>query len=252
MNIDLEALQRDGFVVLRRVVPEAMCARFETDLETIGQAGLRARGRSQNAPDAIADILRLGGAYRQALFANLKHLRVVQEMGNHVALTLQAAGVLDWLGYEALVAYPTVRADVPNEETYLLPMHQDYATPCRRAFRVWATLRPASAASGTLRVVPGSHLGGLIVHDTSDPARPCVPESAYDRSRVRLLELDAGDGILFDPLLVHGSAPAKNGRMKYNLLVNLWDLTTLADPDDAEDPITERVRMRHVRDTVRG
>jgi hypothetical protein len=79
-----------------------------------------------------------------------------------------------------------------------------------------------------------------------------VPESAYDRTRTRLLELDAGDGILFDPLLVHGSVAATNGRMKYNLLVNLWDLTTLADPDDPEDPVAGRVRMRQVRDAVRG
>ncbi|UTP40364.1 phytanoyl-CoA dioxygenase family protein [Phenylobacterium sp. LH3H17] len=252
MNVDFDALLRDGFVVLGGVVPETMCARFEADLEIIGRAGLNQRGRSQGEPDAIADLLRLGGAYRQALFSNLKHLRVVQEMGHHVVSTLETAGVLDWLGYEALVAYPTIRADVPDEDTYLLPMHQDYATPCRRAFRVWATLRPASATSGSLLVVPGSHLGGLIAHDTSDPARPFVPDSAYDSSGTRLLELEAGDGILFDPLLVHGSVPAKNARMKYNLLVNLWDLTTLADPDDPEDPIAGRVRMRHVRDTVRG
>jgi hypothetical protein len=252
MHVDFEALSCDGFVVLRGIVPEALCARFEADLEVIGRAGLRRRGLPQRAEDAIADLLRVGGAYRQALFANFKHLRVVQDMGHEVVGTLDAGGVLDWLGYEALVAYPTVRADVPDEERYLLPMHQDYATPCRRAFRVWATLRPADAGRGSLLVVPGSHKGGLIAHDTSDPARPFVPESAYDRSRTRLLELDAGDGILFDPLLVHGSVAATNGRMKYNLLVNLWDLTTLADPDDPEDPVAGRVRMRQVRDAVRG
>lgn len=252
MNIDFNALHRDGFVVLRGIVPQDLCDRFETDLEVIGRAGLSRQGKSQRETDAIADLLRLGGAYRQALFSNLKHLRVVQEMGDHVFTALESAGAIKWLGYEALVAYPTIRADVPDEDKYLLPMHQDYATPCRRAFRVWATLRPANANSGSLLVVPGSHSGGLITHDVRDPARPYVPDSAYDSSKTRLLELEAGDGILFDPLLVHGSVAAKNGRMKYNLLINFWDLTTLADPDDPDDPIAERIHMRHVRDKVRG
>jgi hypothetical protein len=252
MKIDYESLYSDGYTILRGIVPPEMCTAFESDLDTLGVAGLQSRGRNPSLPDPIADLLGLGGLFRETLFTNLKYLRSVQNIGQHVVNQLDAAGFLNWLGYKTLVAYPTVRADVPGEEKYLLPMHQDYATPCRSAFRVWATLRPADEDQGSLVVVPGSHTGGLIIHDTSDPARPYVPEVAYDRSKARILELEAGDGILFDPLLVHGSVPARNGRMKYNLLVNLWDLTTLADPDDHENPLVQRLEMRRTRDKARG
>ncbi|GMG82693.1 hypothetical protein LNKW23_19060 [Paralimibaculum aggregatum] len=249
--IDMEALRRDGYVRLEGVIGPAMLAEFERVMADLGEAGLARKGRTRRAADAMTDLLKTGGEYRVRLFANLKHLRIVQEMSQAATRRLAAEGFFDAARLTAPLAYPTLRADVPGEGRYLLPMHQDYATQCRVAWRLWCPLRPAGRSGGTMAIRPGSHRLGLVEHDASDPARPAVPEAVCRDFPPLELEMPAGDAVLFDPLLVHASIPAAGDRMKYVLLVQVQDLATIVDPDDPEDPLAARLEMAQRRDRHR-
>lgn len=251
MKFDKDRLQEEGFIRLPGLIDAQMLQEFEQTMDQLGRSGLDRMGMEQSSNDAMADLLRKGGEFRVLLFTNLKHLWIVQKMGQHISRELDEAGFFDWAEFIAPIAYPTVRADVPFEAKYLLPMHQDIGTPCQKAWRVWVTLRDANAQTGTLRVAPGSHHQGYIEHDASDPKSPHVPETHYDVNTLETLDFKAGDAILFDPLLVHGSVGAKVDRMKYNLLMNLWDLTTVSDPEDPADPLSSRLNMRRERDKIR-
>jgi len=250
--IDLAALHQRGYTAMDRLIDVEVLAEFELVMARLGEVGLERKGLSPQAADAMTDLLKTGGDYRARLFANLKNLQIVQEMGHCVSERLAADGFLDWAELIAPVIYPTLRADVPGETRYLLPMHQDYATQCRKAWRIWIPLRPANAQNGTMQVVPGSHHAGYIEHDTTDPAKPFVSPDRYGWREPLVLDLAAGDGILLDPLLVHGSVPADRDCMKYVLLVQIQDLTTMADPDDPDDPLPARLAMTAIRDHYRG
>ena len=113
-------------------------------------------------------------------------------------------------------------------------------------------MRAANLQSGTMKVVPGTQKLGFIEHDTSDPARPVIPSEVLSGREEIIVDLPGGDGVLFDPLLVHSSVPAKTESMKYVLLVQVQDLTTLADPEDPSDPLPARLEMTRQRDTVRN
>lgn len=249
--IDYARLETDGYVHLSGLVPPDLLAEFETVVNRVGRTGLARKRRKPSSREPFADLLQTGGEYRVRLFANLKNLRVVQEMGMAVSERLRAEGFIDWAGLEAPLVYPTLRADPPGEAKYLLPFHQDYATQCRRAWRLWTPLRDASARTGTMKVVPGSHRLGFVAHDTADPARPVVPEAVLAGRESVTVDIPGGDGILFNPLLVHASVPAEVARMKYVLLVQVQDLTTLADPEDPDDPLPARLEMTRRRDAVR-
>ncbi len=249
--IDYAQLENDGFVHLPGLVPTELLAEFETVIDRVGRSGLARKRLEPTEREPFADLLQTGGDYRVRLFANIKNLRVVQEMGMAVSDQLRDMGFLDWAKLDAPLVYPTLRADPPGEMKYLLPFHQDYATQCQRAWRLWIPLREASAETGTMKVVPGTHKLGFVVHDSTDPASPFVPEAELGGRMPRIVEIAAGDGILFHPLLVHASVPAEVARMKYVLLVQVQDLTTLADPEDPDDPLPERLAMTRRRDAVR-
>ena len=249
--IDYARLERDGFLHLPNLVSPALLAEFEAVVDIVGRTGLARKRRAPSSREPFADLLQTGGDYRVRLFANLKNLRVVQEMGMAVSETLRTEGFLDWAGLEAPIVYPTLRADPPGEDKYLLPYHQDYATQCRRAWRLWIPLRDANARTGSMKVVPGTHRMGFIEHDTSDPAHPVVPASVLEGRDPVTIDLRGGDGILFNPLLVHASVPAEVERMKYVLLVQVQDLTTLADSEDPDDPLPARLETTRRRDLVR-
>jgi ectoine hydroxylase-related dioxygenase (phytanoyl-CoA dioxygenase family) len=66
--------------------------------------------------------------------------------------------------------------------------------------------------------------------------------------KTETLELPAGDGVLFNPWLVHGSVPNRSQRTKWVLLLHVQDLATFVNPDEPRDPVyaflglTERAR----------
>ena len=249
--MDFGALQKDGFIHLSVLIGSDLLDEFETTVAALGEACLEHKGMTKRSADALCDALKVGGDYRVRLFNNLKNLYVINRMCGRVALRLEEEGFFNWANLTAPLLYPSFRADLPGEDTYLLPMHQDHATQCRRAWRFWIPLRDANPDSGTMRIVPTSHRLGILKHDVSDPKLPYVPQSEYAELDTVTLEVPAGDGVLFDPLLVHGSVAAQAERIKYVLLIQVQDLATVADPDDPEDLLPARLAMTAERDQAR-
>jgi ectoine hydroxylase-related dioxygenase (phytanoyl-CoA dioxygenase family) len=62
---------------------------------------------------------------------------------------------------------------------------------------------------------------------------------------VEELTVSAGDGVLFSPFLVHGSVANRSDRVKLVMLVQIQDLSTMFDPDDASDEIGRQMRAIH-------
>ena len=251
MDKPFDSLEHNGYALLEDLIPVALLDRFEAQMNALAVKGLQRKGLPVPDTDPFSALLTTGGDYRVRLFANLKHMDVVQEMSREVRARLKASCFLEWAGLEVPVIYPSLRADPPGETTYLLPFHQDYATQCRKSWRLWIPLRDASRETGTMTVVPGSHKLGPVVHDTTDPSRPQIPQDRLQDFDKRCITMQRGNGILFNPLLVHASVPAQREIMKYVLLVQVQDLTTLADADDPDDPLPERLAMRDARDAVR-
>ena len=93
------------------------------------------------------------------------------------------------------------------------PLHQDLLyfpfRPADRIVATWTALAPCNRRNGCLSVVPGSHKGELLPHESPDwdhvnflyvGARSEGPAAA----RVHL-EMEPGDTVFFHPLLLHGS-----------------------------------------------
>jgi ectoine hydroxylase-related dioxygenase (phytanoyl-CoA dioxygenase family) len=75
---------------------------------------------------------------------------------------------------------------------------------------VWIAVTEAVQFNGGLQIVPGSHKGGLIDHDTDDVNRALRRASAGDGAVV--VDLAPGEGVAFSGLTVHGSGPNQSDR----------------------------------------
>ena len=54
---------------------------------------------------------------------------------------------------------------------------------------------------------------------------------------MQTLELPAGDGVIFNPWLVHGSVANQSQRTKWVLLLQVQDLAAFVNPDEPTDPV---------------
>jgi hypothetical protein len=239
-SLDLSALERDGFAVLSALVRPQELAGFEHDIELAGETLARQRGIARQSSEAIADVLKTAGRHRAMLFDHVKRLFVLERLSVEIGTALEQAGLFRHAGIAVPIVWPTLRADLPGESTYVLPLHQDYATTrCGTAWRLWIPLRDVDRHHGTMEVVPGSHRAGPFRYGDG-PALPSIDrDELMSRGLTpQCLDCAAGDGVIFSPWLVHGSVPNRSLRTKWVLLLHVQDLAAFVNPDEPTDPVT--------------
>jgi hypothetical protein len=238
--VDFNRLATDGFAVLRTLVTAEERARFESDIACIGEA-LAAQWKVERRTDeAIADVLTAAGPHRAMLFDHIKRLHSLNRLSVRIAEALEDAGLFRHAGIKVPIVWPTLRADLPGEATYELPLHQDYATTrCRTAWRAWIPFRAVDPHHGSMEVSPGSHIRRFQYVVDQPGVLPFIDrrELAESGLALRTLELPAGDGVLFNPWLVHGSVANRSNRIKWVLLLHIQDIAAFVNPADPADPV---------------
>jgi len=103
--------------------------------------------------------------------------------------------------------------------TLPIPYHQDitYSPKDPYEFSTWIAINDVSHDSGTLEVIPGSHLWPL--QPAVDFWSPSYQQDPSLKDRAIKLILKAGDVVLFDARLWHGSGNNGNLSARYALVV---------------------------------
>jgi hypothetical protein len=245
-GFDYQELERDGFAVLPNVVRQDELLNFERDIALVGERLAIQRGVERRSDEPIADVLKAAGPRRSMLFDHIKRLFVLERLSVEIGGALERAGLFRRTGIEAPMVWPTLRADLPGEFTYVLPLHQDYATTrCRTAWRLWIPLRAVDRHHGTMEVVPGSHRTGRFPYVTDGTTPPQIARGEIERRglNTQILELPAGSAVIFSPWIVHGSLPNRSQRTKWVLLLHIQDLATFVNPDDPADPLFQFLEL---------
>jgi len=251
-SIDFDELDERGYTVLPNLVDVESLTNFETAIDAAAQAQAEKYDIPLIAAEPFIDVMQKGGAYRSLLFGLSKYLYVLHKISGDVGVTLEKGGFFDWSEQTTPLFWSTLRADLPGEQVYLLPMHQDYGSiKCEKSWRVWIPLRPVDRDHGTMEVAVGSHKISRMKYDTSDPKETCVDPAEYEDLPIDTLELPAGHGVLFNNYVAHRSVAGASDRVKYILAISLQDLATMADPDDPDDEVAGFMRMAAARDADR-
>ena len=93
-----------------------------------------------------------------------------------------------------------------------VPWHQDYAywkTEDNQPLMVNCQLAidRASRENGCIQYIPGSHKWGLQEHERAQQTFAMyLPGDDYERADAVAVEMEPGDGVFFNALIIHGSA----------------------------------------------
>lgn len=251
-GIDTAELQERGFTRVRNLVSAEDLARFEADIQRFVDVQAPECGLPTDGTDPFLALFTQSQEYRLRVYPLFERLAVFQEMTTKIYARLQAAGFLRWSGFEVPLLWPEARADPPADRLLSLPMHQDFAaTQCAKAWRLWIALRRSDAHHGSMEVVPGSHKRGCLPHNLDDPLFPYVEAGEFGGGTPEVLEVDAGDGVIIDPFLVHASVKNRSDRMKFTLMVQVQDMASVIDPARGDDPLALFREIYRVRAEAR-
>lgn len=124
----------------------------------------------------------------------------------------------------------------PAGDGQAIPWHQDgQYWPMRplATVTVWIAIDPATRANGCLRVIPGTHRGGLLHHDSSADSSLALNqglvEGSYDEAKAVDIELEPGQISLHDCMLIHGSNANPSGMRRCGYAIRYMPATSLFD-----------------------
>jgi len=109
------------------------------------------------------------------------------------------------------------RIDLPRSVQELAFWHQDYfyVRGNTSIVTAWVPMQSTRFLQGALTVMPGSHLLGAVPHELKIGKRD-VPIGVYDRE-IRMVEMDKGDLLLFDSLLLHSGNLNMSESVRYSI-----------------------------------
>ena len=115
----------------------------------------------------------------------------------------------------------------PSGERRVVPWHRDgryWPIKPLATTSVWIAITDTTAENGCLRVIPGSHAAreiGRHFRDHSDAVTipETLHEDQFDEAQARAIELEAGQMVIFDVYMIHGSQTndSNNRRVGYSL-----------------------------------
>lgn len=101
------------------------------------------------------------------------------------------------------------------------PYHQDSAywqiepmTLCS----MWVALEDATLENGCMRVIPGSHKGGIVEHKHLEDFQ--ITDDALDLSREVAVEMKKGSALFFHSLLLHATSPNTSNRSRRAMILS--------------------------------
>ena len=207
---DADALRdrfaEDGYLLVRGLVDAECVERLAEAVMAI----LDDQGLSTGGADAVERFR----ATRTTFYTAVQQLEVFHTLPHDQALQRVVRALV---GDDAFV-HPRrlLRALLPFIPEFTTPPHQDYPyiRGTEHTVTTWLPLRNCRGSEGALRVLVGSHLGGVL---------PVKPDPAIAGSRVDVDEDDPawasgdftpGDVLLFHSRTVHGATPNTSGRVR--------------------------------------
>jgi len=193
------SLENDGFTVLKAVFAERQLAPVREFLQRV------IRHADQGLEDPFERYYLRHRPDQGVLYDLFQRHAEVRFMASEprILAALEAVCGPDLFMYENSVVYK------PRGRPNGVPFHQDFISRPHEPIKhvAWMAIDRVSRDSGALKVIPGSHRRGFLpwlrVHGETHHDR--IRESDLPQGVIMHVELEPGDVLVFNQLLVHGS-----------------------------------------------
>jgi ectoine hydroxylase-related dioxygenase (phytanoyl-CoA dioxygenase family) len=209
-------LAEDGYVFLRGLLPTDTVQTVRAGVgATLDDAGWLARSSTADAPIPTDAAVREGRPGYFDAYVGIQRLQSFHELAHHPAVL----SVMDGIVGEPLLVHPRkiARTSLPHDDEYT-PPHQDYRLiqGTVDTLTCWVPLGDCPATLGSLRMLQGSHLGGLADADPGKGPGGLQVEVDDDDKAWRTTDYRAGDAIIFTSLTVHGALRNNEDRLRFS------------------------------------
>jgi hypothetical protein len=210
--------KRDGYVTPAYRLPADVLATLRVEIERLidGNAGIR--------PEQLAG-------------AHIKANTDTGVVGNTALLDFtrhpDLLDIVEQLIGPDIVMWGSQVFSKPAGDGMEIPWHQDgQYWPMRPLANVtlWIAVDAATTENGCLRVIPGTHEGGLMPHKVDNKEGMVLNQKLdVDASKACDIVLEPGQISLHHAMIVHGSNPNRSARRRCGYAIRYMPATSLFD-----------------------
>lgn len=218
----IEKYNQDGFLLLKGFFPIELIERLQNDVESmITVLAKQKEIKIKSVLDqSLIDLRKVDKNAAIAIYQAATRLMALKKISS-LDIIRQVAREL--LGSNSLfVSAESLRYDPPFEDHLLIDWHQDYTfiQDSENSIVFWFPLRNISQNGGGVQLLPKSHLNGIRMVKTSEPfsekkARWVDLCDPIDEANTISPQLDAGDVLLMNTLLIHRSWPNRSDKVRW-------------------------------------
>ena len=228
-KVELEHFDREGFVVVRDVVPGSYIQRLADEIS----AAIDQQARMLHEEGEITSLHEDLGFLDRATEIYKESTKIFETVysGSHSGKAmfelLTCPEILDimeqLIGPEVIASsIYRLRPKLPFEKNGEVPWHQDsgYFDTCADEHLVptcWVPLMDATIEAGCMEVLPRSHKQGVLRHYWANLTAPSLtvhPDHLPDQDPVPV-PADIGDAVLMTNLTPHSSIPNNSGLIRW-------------------------------------
>lgn len=209
-------LAEDGYLFFRSLLPADDVQQVRDGVfGALNSAGWLADSATLQSPVPTASAVREGGPGYSDAYIGIQRLQPLHELAHHSALTTLMQDILD----DPLLVHPRkiARTSLPKDNEYT-PPHQDYRLiqGSVDTLTCWVPLGDCPVSLGSLRMLRGSHLNGLVEADPGKGPGGLQVEVDDDDPRWCTSDYLAGDAIVFTSLTVHGALRNNEEHLRFS------------------------------------
>ena len=217
-----DAFRRDGVVVLTDLFSAAEAAAVLHDVLRLFE--LRFGGPAGSGLDLVLRNYASGTVAWRQCARRMQHSLAAAKMSckPELVANLEELGLAEPM----LATFPEMRVDMPNDDHYMQPWHQDWnwGHGSRNAVTFWTALHDVSAAQGAIEVLPGSHRWGVLpMREFRDPRRFAIDDPRLREIVAETAELKCGECVLLSDLVVHRSGRNRSAVPRFSCQLRFCD-----------------------------
>ncbi len=237
--MDQSEFETNGFVIFKSVVSSDARQHIQNQIEAILDKALESI--SEYRPDSKKTLDEKYLYLKKQSPALKAHAYDLIRYADALKSSSVNPSVLEFikliLGPTLLLDGVQVRIDDPSDDR-LLPFHQEvFGQISERCLTLWCPLTDVNMENGPLRVVPGSHRLGKLPHQFRSDFRNYhgVVKDIPEKS-VKYITLQAGDGLIFHPLLLHASGANRSSEVRWTFITRYNSISNVPYLQSSDAP----------------
>ena len=214
----------NGYVVVSDLVQKDAVAAVKNEIEEVvrvEEARYLTRAK-RSFDEALIALFQIAPDYRKRLYGVFQNVLGLHQLSAHEGL----GELVKILGVKTpILRNCMVRVDIPGEDRFLQPLHQDVRTVhSENAVNFWLPVQDLTEKIGPMAIYPGSHTKGAILCDAvNESGYQVISEKAVQEFPRTLCLLKMGEVLAFNSFIAHQSSPNRSPNTRFTAVTRYDD-----------------------------